>query len=279
MARVKLTDGTIRKLAAPQSGNLITYDSDVRGFGIRITSKGARSFVLNYCFQGRERRYTIGAFPAWGTSAARKRAGELRQHIDAGHDPLQKRQAELAAPTVSDLCKRYLETHVPRKRPSSQKNDKSLIERVIRPQLGTVKVAAVRYADIEALHRKLAATPYQANRLLALVSKMFSLAIRWGWTASNPTQGVERYPEDRRERFLSPSELERLWQILALYEDQDVADAVRLLVLTGARRGEVLSARWDQIDLSNGVWTKPSSHTKQKKLHRAPLSRRALAGC
>lgn len=113
---------------------------------------------------------------------------------------------------------------------------------------------------------------------------MFSLAIKWEWVERNPARGIERFPEERRERFLSPDEINRLSQALIDHvasairpnEANKVANAIRLLMLTGARRSEVLSATWDMFDLDAGVWTKPSSHTKQKKPHRVPLSPPAL---
>ena len=123
----------------------------------------------------------------------------------------------------------------------------------------------------------MAARAYPANRLVALLSRLFSLAIKWGWRDNNPCRGIERNPEEERERYLTKLELVRLIDVLDNYEDQQAADIVRLLLLTGARKSEVLEAEWRQFDLDEGVWVKPSSHTKQKKLHRAPLNAEAIA--
>ena len=131
----------------------------------------------------------------------------------------------------------------------------------------------MRSQDLEALHRKIAATaPYAANRTVAVLSKMFALAIKWEMRADNPAKGIERAPEHRRERFLSPAEIARLSDVLAVHPERVSANVVRLLMLTGARRGETLSAEWNQFDLSAGVWVKPSAATKSGKLHRIPLS-------
>jgi integrase len=113
---------------------------------------------------------------------------------------------------------------------------------------------------------------YGANRLVALLSKMFSLAVKWQMRPDNPCKGVERNPEERRYRYLSGDELRRLTEALAAHSSPAAANAVRLLLLTGARRGEVLGAKWDEFDLEAGIWTKPSAHTKQKREHRVPLS-------
>jgi len=149
-----------------------------------------------------------------------------------------------------------------------------MIEKSIRPRLGNRKVAAITFADVDALHREVTGrgSPYAANRLAALLSKMFALSIRWGMRADNPAKGVERNPEERRQRYLSGDELRRLTEALVGHASQAAANAVRLLLLTGARRSEVLGATWEHFDLEAGVWTKPSSHTKQKSQHRVPLS-------
>ena len=141
------------------------------------------------------------------------------------------------------------------------------------PALGRMKVAAVSHADVDAFHRKISArAPTHANRALACLSKMFSLSVRWGWRSDNPCKGVERNQESKRHRYLTGAELGRLTKELAELRDQGAANAVRLLLLTGARRGELLAAKWADFDLDAGIWTKPGSTTKQRTLHRVPLS-------
>jgi len=135
-------------------------------------------------------------------------------------------------------------------------------------------VASISFTDIDRLHQKItrAGTPIAANRVHSLLSKMFSLSIRWQWRDDNPCRNVEKNLEHKRERFLTADEIARLDGALAACEHQSSAHAIRLLLLTGARRGEVLSARWSEFDLTSGTWTKPASNTKQKKVHVIPLS-------
>ena len=271
----KLIDSDVKRLRVPVSGNKVYYDTAVKGFGCRVTAAGARSFVLNYRTRsGRERRYTIGSFPEWKASAARAEAIELKKRIDRGGDPLAVVQADRDAPTVADLCSRYEEEHLPKKRPSSQRDDKSMISIEVLPALKHLKVSEVTFSDIDGLHRKITkrGRPYRADRVVALLSKMFNLAIRWGWRSDNPATGIERNPEPKRDRYLSGTELTALTKALSSHSDKQAADIIRLLLLTGARRGEVLAAKWEQFDLENGVWTKPGATTKQKTLHRVPLS-------
>jgi integrase len=273
--RARLTDVVVRDLPAPASGSRITYDGGqgrVRGFGCRVTANGIRAFILNYTIAGRERRMTIGEYPTWRVATARREAERLRREIDMGTDPLGEKLADRAAPTVNELADRYLEEHAVKKRTGA--GDEAMIRRVVKPALGARKAASISFGDIDRLHRAVtkAGTPIAANRVLALLSKMFSLAIRWGMRIDNPCRGVERNHEEKRNRYLSGDELRRLTEALAAHPGQAAANAVRLLLLTGARRGEVLGATWGQFDLESGIWTKPSSHTKQKREHRVPLS-------
>jgi integrase len=274
---MRLTDRIVKQLDVPAGGNKIAYDDAVKGFGCRVTAAGARGFILNYRRKadGRERRFTIGSFPDWSTAAAREEAKRLKREVDGGADPVGAHQESRSAATVADLADRFLQEYVPRKRPSTQRDYRQQITVDIVPAIGRMKVAGVSYSDIDALHRAITGrgSPTHANRVLALLSRMFALAIKWGWRAgSNPVKGIERNAEHKRHRYLTGVELTRLTTALDELRDQGAANAVRLLLLTGARRGELLAARWTDFDLDAGVWTKPGATTKQRTTHRVPLS-------
>ncbi|TXN72838.1 site-specific integrase [Methylobacterium sp. WL6] len=273
----RITETLAKGAPRPASSYVIIYDTELKGFGLRVTAAGARAFVLNYRAGGIERRLTIGRYPEWSSAAARKHAEGLKRRIDVGDDPMAKRHEDRAALTVRELCVLYETRHLPGKSPASRRDDMAIIRKIVLPRLGSLKAASVRYADIEDLHRIVSQeTPYRANRVVALLSKLFTLAIRWEVITTNPAKGVQRNPEQARQRYLSEDELRRLLDLLVDHPNRTAADAVLLLLLTGARRMEVLSATWDQFDLIEGVWTKPSASTKQRRLHRVPLSGSAI---
>jgi len=277
---MRLTDKDIRKLEVPTRGNRITYDDNVKGFGARVTAAGARAFILNYRrkLDGRGRRITTGSSPDWSATAARDEAKRLKRAIDAGADPVGELEQSRATPTVHDLAKRFLSDYVPHKRVSTQRDYKRQIAVNILPDIGNLRVDVVTFADMDKLHRVISErAPTQANRTLAVASKMFTMAKKRGMRSSdNPCHGVERNQENKRKVYATPEELVRIGAVLDDLEDQGAANAIRLMLLTGARRGETLKARWSDIHFRAKTWTKPASTTKQKGEHLLPLSSAAL---
>jgi integrase len=280
----RLTDKLLRGLVPPERGNRITYDDLVPGFGARVTAAGAVSFVFNYRRKadGRERRATIGRWPAWSVAAARQRAAELRRAVDNGSDPVGERAAERGAPTIADACARFEEEHLPKLQPSTRNTYRAIIKVEVIPALGDMKVAAVEFEDVDRLCSKIGRrAPYMANRVRSLLSKLFALTILWKMRGDNPVRGVHRNREHKRARYLSPDELVRLMHVLGSHPNRQAAEVIQLLLLTGARKHEALSATWDQFDLTGGVWVKPAGGTKQRREHRIPLSapaRQLLSG-
>ena len=284
--RKRLTDAMIKTLPPPASGNRIYYDAPdtrgnnyVRGFGARVTAAGARAFILNYkAKSGREGRITIGSPPEWTLTAARERAKELKRLIDGGADPAKDEAERRAADNVNELIDAFINSHVARKRERTARDYVYMLDKHVRPVLGTMKVADVKPYDVDKLHRHVTKNsgPYRANRCIAVVSKMFNLAVRWEMRAENPCKGLERNQEDKRERFLSADERERLHRALDAHDDKSASNVIRLLAFTGARASEPLQAKWADFDLVAGVWTKPASTTKQRKEHHLPLSSETL---
>lgn len=192
-----------------------------------------------------------------------------------------------AAPTVADLVERWREEAAPKLRPGTRTEYEGLIKLYIEPELGAKKVAATTQAEIKALHRQITqrgapgrkrrrntkpGAPISANRTVALLHKIFNIAIAEKMRTDNPA-AVERNEEVGRERYLEGGELIRLMGALqASNVPQASINAVTILLATGARRSEVLGMRWDQISFERGVWSKPPSSVKQNKPHVVPLA-------
>ena len=282
--KLKLTKETIAELEPPRAGETIIWDTKQKGFGVRLSHTGRRTYFLYARTKaGRQIHHKIGVHGEITVDQARKAAIREIGRIADGADPAQERTAardteekRLSTPTMTQLCDMYLARHAKiNKRPRSIAQDEALIERFVRPRLGKLLVPDVDPAALAKIRDDLSPTPYMANRLRALLSKMFSLAILWGHRDTNPAKGIERYPEEQRQRYLSLPELRRLAQALDDYPYQRSANAIRMLLFTGARRGEVLGMTWQQVERNPGFWVKPSAETKQRREHRIPLSQGA----
>jgi hypothetical protein len=148
----RLTDNEVRKALSPKQGQRIIWDGDVKGFGVRITARGAKSFILDYRSGQRQRRLTIGAYPDWTVAAARKIASEHKKDIDKGADPMGARQNLREAPTMQDLWERYRDEWLPRKALTSRKNETSMWEKIVLPKLGKETLVSIEATDIDKLH-------------------------------------------------------------------------------------------------------------------------------
>ncbi len=297
--RVRITDQFVKQAAPQMRATPIFMDADVIGFGVQVRPSGRKSFTLDYSFERRRRRIFIGDYPEWPAAAAREEAKRLKREIDQGIDPLAVREERFDALTVAELAGRYLSDHVARLSKDTASDVNRMMSVHVLPAWGRRKAADITTADVDQLLAQIALgrarphkartkqkrakalkgarpTPVRANRVGAAIRKMFNLAIRWKVRTDNPAAGFIRNPEQPRERFLDRREIERLSDVLAQHGNQRFAHIVRLLLLTGARRGEVLNARWEQFDLEAAVWTKPAATTKQRRLHRAPLSAAAV---
>jgi integrase len=285
----RLDDKYVKALPLPATGTTRVWDvADknpkkpwLSGFGMRLSSGGTKSFILRYRnAKGEDKIFTIGDFPVWGTEAARNEAFDLKRRIVRdGADPVAEKQADREAPIIATLAERFIKEHAAKKRPKTAKGYEQAINKDILPALGRKRVDAVDAEDVEDLHKAITdrGSSYSANRALACLSKMMSLAVKWRMRPDNPCKGIERNAESKRKRYIQKDELTKLITALDAYENQSAANGFRLLLLTGARTMEVLSAKWEQFDFHRGVWTKPGSTTKQKTEHEAPLNTTALA--
>ena len=281
--RIKLTKRSVEAAPVPDlpGKDLWLTDTETRGFCCRVTHSGSRIYTLQTRIAGRVRKIRLGRHGDISTAQARELARTFLGRIALGEDPSRQRNERRRAPTVSELTERFLAEHSrPKKKPSSVRNDMTNIARHIRPALGTLRVTDVTRGDIEALHHAMRDTPYMANRVLATLSKMFNLAEVWGLRpdGTNPCRHVQRFKERARQRYLSEAEINRLGQALDELEAEGreshaAAIAVRLLLLTGARLGEILNLRFRDVDPERRVLRIPDSKTGQKTI---PISEIAV---
>jgi integrase len=273
--------------AAPiQGSEYMIWDGDIAGFGIRILPSGRRSYLVQYRVGTRSRRLTLGAHGVLTPGQARSLAIQALAAVRTGSDPAEDRKQRRNAITVRDLAERFDREHVSvRVKESTAKEYRRNLKRFILPALGRLTVEEVTRADVAKLHHDLRHIPYQANRNLEIVSKMFSLAEMWGLRAdgSNPRRHIRKYAEEKRERFLSAAELRRLGEVLVEMEGERVElpsaiSAVRLLLLTGCRLNEIMKLRWDEVDLPAAVLRLPDSKTGAKTVHLGRAAVDLLAG-
>jgi len=247
----------------------------VPGFGLRVLPSGRKGFVVQYRAGRRPRRISLGPSTVLTCEQARTRAITIVAAVRNGDDPAAKRDADREALTVAELADRFDREHISvRLKESTAKGYRRMIERVILPALGRHRVTEVTRADIAKLHHDMRHIPYDANRCLEIISKMFNLAEMWGLRSdgTNPRKHIRKYPEEKRERFLSAAELRRVGEVLRDMEQEGVElasaiAAVRLLMLTGCRLGEIMRLKWEYVDFAGRALRLPDSKTGAKVVH------------
>jgi integrase len=270
----KLTKRTIETLA-PREVDYIAWDNDVSGFGVRVMPSGRKSFVLQYRAGRRSRRMVLGYVNIVTPEQARTMAIQHLAALRQGVDPLGERDSDRDAVTVKDLAARFDAEHIAvHLKPSTQKEYRRSLKKFILPFFGNRPIAEVSREEVARFHHKYRHIPYQANRCLEILSKMFNLAELWALRpdGSNPRKHIEKYREEKRERFLSAAELRRVGEVLREMEAEGLEmpsaiAAVRLLILTGCRLNEIMTLRWEYVDLDRGVLNLPDSKTGAKTVH------------
>ena len=282
-AHIKITKRMVDQLKA-DGADTFHWDADLPGFGVRVRGSGRKYYVVQYRADGRVRRITLGRHGAVPTETARRRAMAAISEAKGGGDPAATRDERRRAVTMKQLGKRFLEEYVSNHcKPSTAYEYGRSVKVFIDPRIGRRKVRDIKRSDIAELHHELRETPYQANRTLGVLSKMFSQAEVWGLRrdGSNPCLHVKRYKEEKRERFLNAKEFSRLGQVLdeILRDGSETRSAVvafRLLMLTGCRLSEIQKLRWKHVDLEAGELHLPDTKTGGRAVPLAPSAVRLL---
>jgi integrase len=294
----RITKSVVDRLN-PRASEFTVWDARLPGFGVRVRPSGAKSYVVVYrAGAGRGapvRRFTVASVGKIAPEAARKRAKAILGAVAHGKDPAADKANERATLTVSELADRFMAEHVEQKRkPGTAIFYRHLLDKIIRPEIGTAKADTVTRATVARLHGRLKATPFQANRVLAVIGSMYVFAGRIGVLPEgyDPSRRIEKFKEHRRERFLTAMELEKLgaaireaetvgppWDVdetapnakhLAKSDRRFTkigpfsAAALRLLLFTGCRLREILHLQWAQVDLERGLIFLPDSKSGRK---------------
>lgn len=272
----KLTDGKrglIAKADVPEKGQRFIFDDhrdSPRGFGLRVTAAGGKAFVLKYTIEGRERLLTIGAWPTWSLEAARMQAKGIRQQVDSGVDPLEKKRQRRQEPSVADLAKRFCIEHGDTMRSSAE--IRSYLFKGLVPEFGRVKAKDLSRRDVRALiDEKRLKTPTAARILLAYTRSMFNWALERDIVETNPCLGIKVPASRKRTRVLDEEEIRAFWKGLPSAELlPSMRLVLRLILVTGQRPGEVAGMRW--ADIQNHVWIIPEHRHKTGDGQRVPLT-------
>ena len=279
----KLSKRTVDRFRV-EGRDAVFWDRDLPGFGVRVYPSGTKVYVVQSRGEGRSRRITVGRHGAISAGEARRLAARIIARIKTWEEP--------AAPapeivTVAELAERYLEEHVAvRCKPRTEVLYRATVRRYLVPVLGATPVSAVTREQVAALHFRLRETPYAANRAVHLLARILDLAAEEGLRppgAPNPCRSVERFRERRHERFLSEEEFRRLGRVLeaaaggAGGASPAAVAAIRLLVLTGCRRSEILGLRWEHVDLGAGELRLPDSKTGARLVPLSPSAAEVIA--
>ena len=261
----KISNRTVEALSV-EDRDAVFWDGELLGFGVRVYPSGAKVYVVQTRREGRSKRVTVGRHGVISASQARRRAALVIARLKAGEDPVPSRAAPAAerSVTVAELADRFLREYVAvRCKPWTNVAYRGALDRWILPALGRLPVGAVTHGHVAALHYRLRDIPYRANQVVAILNRMFSLAEVWNLrrAGDHPCRAIRKYPERHRERFLSGEEFRRLGRALDEVEAEagegrgrrlgaSAAAALRLLMLTGCRRNEILTLRWKEVDLA-----------------------------
>jgi integrase len=274
----KLTDAYVRTVAAPKTGRIEIRESETPGFALRVTENGAKSWALIYYFNGRKTRLTLGAYPEMSLADARKQAREHRSEVENGKDPAAEKRSARAAQTVSEAAEVYIERWAkPNKR--TWAGDRWMLNKHVLPYWRDRKLREIQRADvIDLLERVAKNAPILANRVRALLSKLFRFAISQALCDFNPVRDTVRpTKENPREFSLTPMQIRTIWKAVGELENERVRDFYKLAFLTCARRGELLGMTWAETDLDAALWSLPVERVKNGRAWRVPLPPTAVA--
>jgi len=265
------TMNRVAALKPPDTGRYRARDTRQPGLAVVVTAAGNRTYYLYKKVAGRPVEIRIGAVEEVTLDAARKVANAILTEIHKGNDPQAERREKRREATLDQLWAHWLESHA-KVHKRSWKGDEWQYQRFLKPWAGR-RLSSIKKADVQALHAKVGRENghYQANRVLALLRAMLNKAADVGYRGENPAKGVKRFTEESRDRFLTAEELQRFFAALHQDPSEDMQDFFVLALLTGGRRGNVASMRWEDLHLELALWRIPGAVAKAKAVIVVPL--------
>lgn len=274
--KINFTKAVLNDLPLPaKSKRAYYYDTKTRGLGMSVTSTGSKSFIVYRWVNGKPERVLLGRYPDLSIEQARGKAAEINARIAQGENPNDGRRSKCAELTLEDLFNEYMERHA-KLHKKTWKADEGQFQRHL-SHWKQRKLSTIQKNDIQKLHQHLGHTSgiYEANRLLSLLNILFNKAIVFGlWDKINPTHGIKKFRETSRDRFLQPCELPNFFKALVEEPSDLIRDYILLSLLTGARKSNVLSMRWEDIYFETSEWYIPK--TKNGSPHTVTLTQEAM---
>lgn len=254
MNKINFTKQSLFALKPLEDERLVYHDTREKGLSLYITSKGTKTFFIRKRVSGRDEKIILGRFPDISIEQARKLAQVNKGEVAKGFNPNTEKKRLKQEITLKLLFDEYLDRYA-KKHKKTWKYDEQQFNRYL-STWQYKKLTTIQKQDIERLHQRIGEEhgKYAANRLLSLLKTMFNKAKEWGWGGDNPAKGVKKFREKSRDRFLQPNELPKFFKALAQETNETIKDYVWLSLLTGARKSNVLSMRWDEINFTRKVW-------------------------
>jgi integrase len=266
--KLNFTKITLESLPIPAKGKQnYYYDMKMRALAVRITSSGVRTFVIYRRINGIPERVTLGRFPDLSIEQARRKAEAINAAIAQGENPSDQRRAERAEITFGALFKEYIDRYAKLHKRTWDEDQAQFIRHLTHWEHR--KLSTIQKTDMQKLHHDIGRDKgqYAANRLLALCSVLFNKATEFGlWDKPNPALGIKKFREQSRDRFLQANELPRFFTALAEESNDTIRDYFTLALLTGARRGNLLAMKWEQIDLERQEWRIPRTKNETPQI-------------
>ncbi|OGT11443.1 MAG: recombinase XerD [Gammaproteobacteria bacterium GWE2_42_36] len=268
------TKGNIQKLPQPQKGISYFKDTKEKGLSLYITANAVTTFFIRKRINGKDERVIIGNFPDISVETARKQTRIIKGQVAGGINPNDEKRKIRQEITLGELFSEFMERYSKRQK-RTWKDDEREMKRFL-SRWFSYKISIITKRDIQLLHEQIKDNNglYQANRLLERLRAMYNKAIEWGWSGSNPSNGIKKFKEKRRDRFIQPAELPRFFQGLEAEPNINAKDYIWILLLTGARKTNALAMRWEQIDWHREEWRIPD--TKNGEPLTVPLVKKAI---